>query len=61
MWKWKVTYIDGSSGIKAKIIKSDFYNLGISCSSNGVYDSDIVKIEKVFDAEDENIEDTTKD
>lgn len=60
MYKWKVTY-DEMNTVKAKIIETDLYGLANRLNTIGLYDNQIVSIEKVMEARPENIEDLTED
>lgn len=59
-FKIKITY-QSFDGVKAKIVYLSYWGeLSYVLSSNNIIESEIVKIEKILDASEENIIDTTK-
>ena len=58
LFKWKVTY-DNYGTISAIIINSDMFNLGSNINAKGVMDNQVLRIEKVLEADEVNIIDTT--
>jgi len=58
--KIKVTYIDFNGLVKAKIINSyGWYSIINEISTFSIFENQIIKIEKILEADLENIEDLT--
>ena len=59
--KIKITYVDYNQVVMAKIISVfGWYELSSQIQSNGINESGIVKIDRVFEPDEINIIDTTK-
>jgi len=59
MEKWKITYISGAI-LYAKIIESDPYNLFNNASNAGCDIYNIIRIERILEADLRNTFDTTQ-
>jgi len=60
MYKVKITYSEYGI-VKAKIINTaGFFNIGNDLSMNSITDSEVIKIERILEADENNIEDLTQ-